>query len=170
MVEDERTRFDIWHEIDYEEVWARFDERFRFRADFYETVQPAIRMAPGCLVVDLAPIFEREPQGFSADEDYLDGTAFQAFADLVGEDEIIALDWQHPSYRYSPRAQVESAAYPAVQVFPNGDYFAHMPADLRWGTFGHPWQRTLTLWGDELIMTFGADLLRWLPRHGQSPT
>lgn len=150
------------------EAWARFNKQFRFRADYFEADQPAIRLPPGCLVLDLAPVFERDPKGLAADQDYLDATAFQVFADLVGEDEIVALDWQHASYLYSPRAQVDAAAWPAVQVFPDGDYYAHMPTDLRWGSFGHPWQRTLTLWGDELVTTLGADLLTWLPRHRQS--
>ncbi|MGY4769720.1 DUF2716 domain-containing protein [Kribbella sp. CWNU-51] len=35
----------------------------------------------------------------------------------------------------------------------------------RWGTFGHPWQRALSIWGDELIESLGTDLLTWLPRH-----
>lgn len=52
-----------------------------------------------------------------------------------------------------------------VVVLPNGDYCAHMTTDLRWGTFGHPWQQTLTLWGGELTCSLGAELLTWLPRY-----
>ncbi len=43
-----------------------------------------------------------------------------------------------------------------------------MTPDLRWGSFGHPWQQTLTIWGDELVATLGAELLTWLPKHRQS--
>jgi hypothetical protein len=52
-----------------------------------------------------------------------------------------------------------------IPVFPNGDYFAHMTPDLRWGTFAHPWQQSLTIWGIELVEALGAELLTWLPRH-----
>ena len=37
------------------------------------------------------------------------------------------------------------------------------------GTFAHPWQQSLTVWGDELVRTLGAELLTWLRRHAQSP-
>lgn len=56
----------------------------------------------------------------------------------------------------------------AVPVFPNGDYYAHMTQDLRWDTFGHPWQQTLTIWGEELVESLGSELLTLLPRHPQS--
>jgi hypothetical protein len=44
-----------------------------------------------------------------------------------------------------------------------------MEPNLRWGTFGHPWQQSLCLWGAELLDSLGAELLTWLPRHPQSP-
>ncbi|MGA5542658.1 DUF2716 domain-containing protein [Mycobacterium sp. NPDC051198] len=65
--------------------------------------------------------------------------------------------------------QVISNVIPAIPVYPDGDYYVHMTSDLRWGTFGHPWQQTLTIWGDELIASLGTELLTWLPRHRQSP-
>jgi hypothetical protein len=55
-----------------------------------------------------------------------------------------------------------------VPVFPDADYVAHMEQDLRWGTFGHPWQESLCIWGAGLVDSFGAELLTWLPRHAQS--
>jgi hypothetical protein len=168
VVDDLPTRFDVWHQIEGKAPWAQFDQRFDFRPSYHESEEPAIRLVPGCLVIDLAPIFQRDTRGFAADEDFLDATAFQAFADLVSEGEIIALDWQHPAYRYSPCSQVASQADPAVPVFPNGDYYAHMTIDLRWGTFGHPWQQTLTVWGEELVTRLGSELLTWLPRHRQT--
>ncbi|MFB7608823.1 DUF2716 domain-containing protein [Streptomyces gardneri] len=30
---------------------------------------------------------------------------------------------------------------------PHGDYYLHLTDDLRLGTFGHPWEETLTVWG-----------------------
>jgi hypothetical protein len=39
----------------------------------------------------------------------------------------------------------------------------HMTRDLRWGTFGHPWQQSLTIWGCDLVGTLGADLASRLP-------
>ncbi|QPK50949.1 DUF2716 domain-containing protein [Streptomyces gardneri] len=44
------------------------------------------------------------------------------------------LDWQHDGYRY----------------------------DLRLGTFGHPWEETLTVWGPSLLAAVEAELTELL--------
>jgi hypothetical protein len=44
-----------------------------------------------------------------------------------------------------------------IPVFPDGDYYGHMTADLAWGTFGNPRQQTLTICVDELVATLGTD-------------
>lgn len=159
----------VWREVDYETAWTPFDRRFVFAPDFYERSAPAIRLPEDALVVDLGPIFESDRAGFAEGAATLDDAAFEAFARLAGDAEMVALDWQHPAYLYSPSAHNRGSGEPAIPVFPNGDYYAHMPLDLRWGTFGHPWQRTLTIWGDDLVSVLGEELLTWLPRHPQSP-
>lgn len=112
---------------------------------------------------------------FAAGEAAISASVLRAFVCLVADEEMIALDWQHPAYRCSPALQALTGAAPVVPVVPNGDYvvpngdyFAHMTEDLRWGTFADPWQQALTIWGDDLVRTLGADLLTWLPRHRQS--
>ena len=52
-----------------------------------------------------------------------------------------------------------------IPVFPNGDYYGHMHADLRWGSFGHPWQQWLLIWGQDLVDTLARKLLAWLPKR-----
>jgi hypothetical protein len=160
---------DVWRPIDYDEAWAPFDARFEFKPDYYERNVPAIRMGASCLVVDLDPVFLHEGPRFAAGLRAINAAALRAFVWLAEEVELVALDWQHPSYRYSPAGLALGDGRWAVPVFPNGDYYAHMTSDLAWGTFGHPWQQTLTIWGDELIESLGAELLTWLPRHPDSP-
>lgn len=162
------TTFDIWHPVDGTDIWNRFNQRFAFKANYYERRKPAIRLDRRCLVIDLAPIYEGPMEENAANEERLDHTAFQAFADLAGDGELVAIDWQHQTFRYSPRAHVNANTRCAVSVLPDGDYYGHMTEDLRWGTFGHPWQQTLTLWGDDLVATLGGELLTWLPKHRQS--
>lgn len=161
---------DVWREVDYDSAWAPFNERFGFVANYYERVRPAIELPPDSLVIDLGPVFEHDGPRFAAGEDAISAAAMRSFVWLADDEELVALDWQHPAYRYSPGRQATSAGSPVIPVFPNGDYYAHMTPDLRWGTFGHPWQQTLTIWGADLIADFGAELLTWLPRHPQSPT
>ncbi|MFT3872261.1 MAG: DUF2716 domain-containing protein [Nocardioides sp.] len=161
---------DVWREVDYDSAWTPFNERFGFVANYYERDRPAVQLPPDSLVIDLSPVFEHNGPRFAAGEAGINAAALRAFVWLVEGDELVALDWQHPAYRYSPGRQALSDDIPAIPVFPNGDYYAHMTPDLRWGTFGHPWQQTLTIWGNDLIATLGAELLTWLPRHPQSPT
>lgn len=162
------TNEGVWREIDHDEAWGPFDRQFSSDPDYSERDRPAIQLPVGALVIDLAPIFENEGPRFAAGAAAVETSAFRSFVWLAEHEELVALDWQHPSYRYSPAGHVLTDAEPVVPVFPNGDYYAHMTSDLRWGTFGHPWQRTLTIWGDELVASLGAELLTWLPKHRQS--
>lgn len=164
--------------LDYDQAWAPFDRRFHFRPDFYEAERPALtrrgraawrRRSLRTLVVDLSPVFADEGAGFEAGEQAVNAAALTAFVLLTGQRDLTALDWQHTPYRYSPAKHASAGleVWP-VPVFPNGDYYAHFPDGLAWGTFGHPWQQTLTLWGQPLIESLGAELLTWLPRHPQT--
>lgn len=42
------------------------------------------------------------------------------------------------------------------RTFPNGDYDIFVSQDLRPGTFGHPWEGSLCVWGAELIDAVAA--------------
>jgi hypothetical protein len=163
---------DGWQEVDYESSWAPFIERFAFTPDFHERVRPAIRLESDCLVLDLAGLFAHERPRLAAGVTAINAAALRAFVWLVGDGELVALDWNHPSWRYSPALSAvrhfDSFDWP-VPVFPNGDYYVHMEPNLRWGTFGHPWQQSLCIWGAELVESLGAELLTWLPKHPQSP-
>lgn len=131
---------------------------------------PAITLPRDRLVIDLASAFVEGPR-FVAAQAAINASALRAFVWLAESVELTAPDWQHTPYRYSPAAHaLSSVDHWRVPVFPDGDYYAHFPADIAWGTFGHPWQETLTLWGDVLIDSLRSELLTWLPRHLHSPT
>lgn len=118
---------------------------------------------PGIVSSSTSATLSRTTSPRSAAETAINASGLRAFVWLAGDKELNALDWQHPAYRYSPALQSLTDAAAAVPVFPNGDYSAHMTQDPRWGTFGHPWQQTLTIWGVDLIESLGAGLLTWLP-------
>lgn len=159
----------VWHPLDYDQAWAPFEARFAFKANFHERVMPAITLPPRCLVIDLASVFAHEGPRFAAGEAAINAAALRAFVWLAGSQALTALDWQHTSYRYSPAEHaVAELTYWPIPIFPNGDYYVHFAPGVTWGTFGHPWQESLTLWGDELIESLGAELLTWLPQHPQS--
>lgn len=118
--------------------------------------------------MDLEAVFAEDGPRFAAGTDAINAAALRAFVWLAGDEELLALDWQHQSFRYSPSRHALADVPWATTVVPDGDYYIHTTMDLRWGTFGHPWQRSLTIWGDELVDSLGAELLTWLPRHAQS--
>ncbi|CAM5305939.1 hypothetical protein SAVIM338S_00525 [Streptomyces avidinii] len=74
------------------------------------------------------------------------------------------LDWNHDGYRYDPRRTHVPGRppRPGKGAYPDGDYYLHLTADLRLGTFGHPWEQTLTVWGPKLLDAVEADLTELL--------
>ncbi|GAA1877269.1 DUF2716 domain-containing protein [Lapillicoccus jejuensis] len=159
-----------WREIPYDDAWWPFEARFGFRASVDAAGPPAIDEPHGAVTLDLAPVFDAGPAPFAAGSAAVDAVALRAFVDLLGQDgleggdgELVALDWQHPAYRWSPARHALGGGTWRVPVVPDGDYRAHVHPDQVWGTFGHPWQRTLTVWGEPLVATLGAELAAWLP-------
>jgi hypothetical protein len=50
-----------------------------------------------------------------------------------------------------------------VEIFPDGDYYVFLSEDMTVGTFGHPWEQTLCVFGDPLLSTLVPLLTSWLP-------
>lgn len=152
-----------WSETPYDDAWRPFTGRFAFHPRYSERELPAIDEPPGALVLDLGRVFSADPARFATGVAAVEASTARVLLDLAGHDDLLALDWQHTAYRYSPQRLAVSGLRLPVPVFPDGDYYVHTPDDLRWGTFGHPWQQTLTLWGSELVDTLGVELATWLP-------
>ncbi|MEU6948152.1 DUF2716 domain-containing protein [Streptomyces sp. NPDC046316] len=76
---------------------------------------------------------------------------------------LLALDWQHTSYRFAPH-KVGGAGQPAwpLSPYPDGDYFIFLAEDFRFGSFGHPWEGSLCLFGEELLDAASAEVDRVL--------
>ncbi|MFI9587588.1 DUF2716 domain-containing protein [Streptomyces sp. NPDC052236] len=74
------------------------------------------------------------------------------------------LDWQHDGYRYDPRRTNVPGRppRPGKGTYPDGDYYLHLTDDLRLGTFGHPREQTLTIWGPTLLAAVEAELTELL--------
>lgn len=50
-----------------------------------------------------------------------------------------------------------------IPVYPNGDYHIFARDGFDEGTFGHPWERTLCVYGPLMVATLGRTLATWLP-------
>ncbi|MFE5804729.1 DUF2716 domain-containing protein [Streptomyces sp. NPDC056491] len=69
------------------------------------------------------------------------------------------LDWNHTCYDFDPH-RVGGPGEPdwPGEAYPNGDYYLFLDHDLRFGTFGHPWEETLTVFGADLLAAVGGGL------------
>jgi hypothetical protein len=146
----------------YEAFWAPFDARFDFRPN---TCQHAgITEPTPSVTVDLAPVFAARQAEFAAVRDAVNALALLAMTRVFDPSErLLVLDWQHVSWWFRPHQQavLEDQQWP-VEVFPNGDYYIFLSEDMTSGTFGHPWQQTLCIFG-ELAPALGPMLTSWLP-------
>ena len=66
------------------------------------------------------------------------------------------MDWQHECYWIDPCLEFEKDEFDElkVPVFPNGDYYFFIHKDFEWGYLGHPWEKTITIFGEGLITGF----------------
>lgn len=157
---------DAWTELpmaDYEPLWSSFESRFGFRAGVSEDAWPAIREPTPSLTFDLS-VVEDGPQRGAA-YDAINAEALRCFVFALPDiAEWFVLDWQHPAYRFRPSVQAQTWQPEwRVPVYPDGDYYAFLTPDMAEGTFGHPWERTLCVFGERLLGTLGTSLATWLP-------
>lgn len=132
-------------------MWSRFCKDFHFQPSTktfpsYRTPSPFIKYdISNCYAEELIRDFEEK--------------AVKAFQQCTRPGELIyALDWQHDCYLVNP-----SLEFPRhvpwrvgnedwiVSIHPDGDYHFFLAKDFSWGILGHPWQETITIYGEKLI-------------------
>lgn len=87
----------------------------------------------------------------------LEDKSLLAFQELTNKDEYFyALDWQHPCYWVNPFIEFPRDEFNEwiIPVFPDGDYYFFIQKDFKWGFLGHPWEKTITIFGKGLIQVF----------------
>jgi hypothetical protein len=153
---------DAWVEITeqhYRRVWDEFYERFRFKPSTCPEDWPSFVGPPGTVTLDLAAIFQSDP--FYERERQLGQVVLASLRRVFDErTPLLALDWQHPAYQFWPHRQSGDfiEADSPFSPFPDGDYYIFLTEDMSQGTFGHPWERTLCVWGDDLVRDLVPEL------------
>lgn len=140
---------------EYEYVWRRIDEEFAFHPGIDPEQWPGFREPVPSVTWDLS-VGPRTPAGpasrFAVDGDEVNALGLAALRDCVAVGEWVwAMDWQHPGCRFWPHRMTGEWTVP---VFPNGDYYIFLAQDFRFGTLGHPWEKTLCVFGAELLEAF----------------
>lgn len=150
-------------EAEYRRVWDRFHDEFKFRPSMSSSKWPGIKepvvSATWSLVaLDDDPGYERL--------DRLVEVVEQGLAACIGPSgTLLALDWRHTSYRFAPRdvGGPGRSAWP-LSPFPDGDYYVYLSEDFRLGSFGHPWEMSLCLFGEEFLGAVSAEVEKVLGR------
>ncbi|WP_030681270.1 DUF2716 domain-containing protein [Streptomyces rimosus] len=140
-----------------DDVWRRFYSEFEFRPSMNSFQWPGIKEPAGSVTWSLAALDD--------DPDYvrLDrlGEAVQAglTASVAPQDRLFALDWQHTCYGFLPHrvGGPDRMRWPLSPI-PDGDYYIYLSNDFRLGSFGHPWEYTLCLFGREFVDAVAAEV------------
>jgi hypothetical protein len=143
--------------------WTPFNQRFNFRPGMRSW--PAIDDPQPSVTIELGPIFAGGRAQFAAGAAAINSLAVAALVRVLDHDtSVVVLDWQHQTYRFWPHlfACLPDQQWPTT-VFPNGDYYIFLTEDMRTGTFGHPWEQTLCVFGEPLVSALVPMLASWLP-------
>ncbi|MBP2471670.1 hypothetical protein JOF53_000542 [Crossiella equi] len=139
---------ELLNDPEYRTLWDTVHERLAFRP--HPRCFPGITEPPGAVTWNLG----------AGEADTLQEVLERGLRS-VGEpgERLHWLDWNHIGYGFDPdlcggEGQPE---WPGA-VYPDGDYYLYLPSDLRFGTFGHPWEATLCVWGTGLVAAVEKEL------------
>jgi len=136
-----------WLELTNEEraaIWDRFYAEFQFKPDYNERVAPAIAEPRPFVTFDLSSTTLDDENALFINDLLLN--SFQSLASAG--DMMYWLDWQHACYRFDPQFIDDSWTN---SWYPDGDYYIFLASDFSFGTFGHPWQQSLCVFGASLL-------------------
>ena len=146
-----------------DQYWRRFADRFQFRPGIAPELWPAIRDLVPSLTFDISGGNE-VGASWASRHDAINAEALRCFVTEFDDPHFVVLSWQRQGYLLDAAAHAEKPGAPwRVPVCPNGDYSVFLRPDLTAGTFGHPWEQTLCVFGDTLVGTLGRTLATWLP-------
>lgn len=150
-----------WAELEREtedKVWNRFYEEFSFKASVDPANWPGIVEPTPSVTYSIATLYN-ETHFWQWGND-VHQKALAAFRHCVSpEQKLYVLDWQHSCYSFWPHGTIEANDFEqwCVPVFPDGEHNIFLAEDFSFGTFGHPWEQTICVFGQSLIDEFERD-------------
>ncbi|MGG0658142.1 DUF2716 domain-containing protein [Rummeliibacillus pycnus] len=143
-------------DVEYEKVWNKLYDELKFEPS--TTNFPSFEVPTPFITYDISNYFG-EYEGLNAYDD-LEEKALLVFQKITSIDEYIyALDWHHECYWINPHLEYQKNEFDewTVPIFTNGDYYVFIHKNFEWGYLGHPWERTITIFGKELIKGFSTN-------------
>lgn len=149
-----------WTELDQTEeirAWDRFDARFEFSARTPES--RGICEPENSITYSIEHVYG-EPERYAELTLDLCHKVLRALRQCTGPGGFVhVLDWQHPCYRFEPHQSFSFLSeddWP-IPPLPNGDFYIFLDPDLRFGVFGHPWRKTMCVFGQPLLAALAED-------------
>jgi hypothetical protein len=144
----------LFADAEHDALWDRFTAQFNFRPS--TTTLPGITEPSASATWHLGALNGPDDQGV----DRLQAVVEQGLRVCAPPGEpLYWLDWQHVGYRFdSQRVGHPGQPHWPRGAFPDGDYYLYLVGDLRMGTFGHPWEETLCVFGSQLLTHVEDDL------------
>lgn len=144
---------------DSDEFWDRFSSQFGFTPSMTAEDWPSIIEPTPSKTFDVKEVF-----GGTATENarlliLLAETYQSVFERAIADDEcVVVLDWQHDCYLYNPHSGFDYKKYEdwPIEPYPNGDYYIFLTTDLSNGFFGHPWEKTICVFGGKFLSALNA--------------
>lgn len=151
-------------------LWDRFDTAFRFRSSMYDL--PGIDEPTPSITYDLT-----YDDGTRAEPVWVNRVLLAALRCVVSvDDSAVVLNWKHQTYRCRPHRirdeEPPDETWPTA-IHPDHDYYIWLTEDFRNGTFGHPWEPSLCVFGEELLAAvtdIGDEALGRILRRNDSST
>ncbi|WP_328408637.1 DUF2716 domain-containing protein [Nocardia sp. NBC_00403] len=139
----------LFDDREYDALWNRFYAEFEFR--------PSTATSPGITEPTASATWHLGVLDLTdAEHDGVEQLQRIIRAGLLAchrpGEVLYWLDWQHVGYRFDP-SRVGGAGRPdwPGSAYPDGDYHIYATPDFRLGTFGHPWEYTVCVFGDQLL-------------------
>ena len=131
-----------FEELDYKKIWEKFYDLYGFEPSVDPRKWPGIVEPSPSLTISLT----ESKNGKWPEKDEVIQFFKEAFNQLEGNESIAyILDWCHKCY-YAPEVFDDR-----LWVYPDGDYAICLNKKISTGTFGHPWERTICVFGSSLI-------------------
>ncbi|MEU7582291.1 DUF2716 domain-containing protein [Streptomyces sp. NPDC041068] len=140
---------------EYDDVRERFDGRFHFVPSM--THYPGIAEPEASVTWHVGEVAGTSATRHGGELDRIVRLGLRACA-RPGE-QLYYADPYHQGYRFDPH-RVEGPGLPPWPraVYREGDYALHLTHDLRLGTFAHPWEESLCVFGAELLAEVAEEL------------
>ena len=157
-----------WEFLDRDQndvAWSRFRAAFgELRPGLYPNAWPAIVEPAPSVTFDLRFDATTVPAMRAARMEAINAETARCLLGIADAPEVVVLDWQHPGYRLdlAEHSSARDATW-RVPVYPDGDYYTFALPDFSEGTFGHPWEQSLCVFGPRLVGTLAVTLSTWLP-------